>query len=84
MSTTTKLGNLAVAVGSYTAGSDTKKRFRTIGELMKATDSEGERLWIKLNGEALSPSLLDLIRATDMKPGDDQVTVRVFEPRDPS
>lgn len=82
MSQHTNLGNIAVPVGSYQSGNETKKRFRNIGVLMKTTDNGSERYWIKLNADIFHASLYALIRQTSMEKGDDMVSAAVFEPRD--
>lgn len=81
MATHQKIGDATIVVGSYIKGNETKKRYRNIGVLMKSTDQDGERYWMRIDGDALSPSLLILARAGMMK-GDDSVSVNIFAERE--
>ena len=78
--TTIELGDIAIAVGSYKKGDKEHKARRRIGKLMETTyEDGGKSLWIKLNQEALSPSLLICARPFTQK-GSDTVLLDVFRP----
>lgn len=83
MSNTTELGDIAIPVGFYIpkSGGDAKRRYRRIGTLMQTEyDDGGKNMWLKLNGDALSSSLLILTRQF-MPKGDDGVILSVFTPK---
>jgi len=78
-----KVGDIALPVGSYEKQGQKRNRNRTIGTLMRTDYHDGSRLWIKLNGDALSPSLLMLaMKSGALEAGDDGVIANVFEPRE--
>jgi|APGre2960657373_1045057.scaffolds.fasta_scaffold04791_3 hypothetical protein len=75
---TTELGDISLPVGSYESGDKIKKRYRRLGTLMQTEyEDGGKNMWIKLNGDALSSSLLILARA-HMDKGADTVLLSVF------
>lgn len=82
MSQHTEAGDIAITVGSYTKNGEVKSRYRNVGTLMKSIRDDGsEGFWLKLNAEALSPSLL-IIHRHKMEKGADQVLLSVFEKKD--
>ncbi len=84
MANSSKVGDIAIIVGYYEQGGETKKRHRNIGTLMRTDHAEGPRFWLKINVEVLAPSLLALTRANGgMAKGDDAILLNVFEPREP-
>lgn len=79
---TVELGDIAITVGTYKhATKGERKSRRTIGKLMQTSYADGGRSqWIKLNADALSPSLL-MLALPHMLPGSDTVLLDIFEPR---
>lgn len=80
MSQHTPLGDLSLPIGHYLKDGDKKLRRRNLGTLMQTTDDGGERrFWIKLNADALNPSLLILCsRNGILEGGADGVIVNVY------
>ena len=79
---TIEVGDIAIAVGSYKhATKGERKTRRNIGKLMQTTYADGGKsMWIKVNADALSPSLL-MLALPHMLPGSDTVLLDIFEPR---
>lgn len=79
---TRKLGDITVPVGTYQSGGEKKTRQRQVGALMETEhDDGGRRMWIRINGDALSPSLLMLaLRASEAR-GEDGVVLPIWEER---
>jgi len=76
-----ELGEIAIQVGSYEKDGKPKKRFRRIGTLMRTTyDDGGKSEWLRLNADALNPSLLIIARAY-MEKGSDSALLSVFPKR---
>ncbi len=78
MSNTTELGDIAIPVGWYEKNGEKKKRYRRVGTLMQTERDDGQGFWIKLNVDALSPSLYVAARCC-LAAGDDQAILSVFE-----
>lgn len=81
MSKHTPIGDISIPLGWYMKGAEKKRRSRAIGTLMQTKDEHGTRHWIKLNAEALSPSLLILMsRNGHIESGADAVICNVYAP----
>ncbi len=80
--THTPVGDITIAVGIYEKGGETKRNARRIGTLMQ-TDEPGRdpRYWIKLNADAVNPSLLMLQSLNGLREkGSDSIILNCWPP----
>lgn len=78
-----KIADISIAIGSYKVGDQIKQRQRHIGELVEFTNDQTGASFqkLKLNADALSPSLMIMARAAAGKDraGDDTIMCSVWE-----
>ena len=83
MSTHVVKGDVSVAVGTYTAGTETKHKYRKIGTLMETTNDDGsKREWIRFNAEIFQAGLFALASAAGRAKGEDTIIGKIFEQRE--